>query len=257
MQVLTIVLAMHVAVVAPETEFKEQQITFTGGDYKDEVFKYRLLEPAKIEPGKKYPLVLFLHGAGERGDNNLAQLMFLPTQMCQPEWREKYPCFFLAPQCRAGKKWVEVPWNAKASEPQAGSSDQMQVVIQILEKTLKENPIDPSRLYLTGLSMGGYGSWDLAMRMPERFAAVVPICGGGDERGAKKLVGLPIWVFHGDADGAVPVERSRSMVEAIKKAGGDPKYSELQGVGHNSWTPAYEDPEGVIPWMFKQQRTVR
>ena len=87
--------------------------------------------------------------------------------------------------------------------------------------------------------MGGYGSWDLAERMPERFAALVPICGGGDEAQADRLVGLPIWAWHGDADQAVPVERSRRMIAAIEKAGGKPKYTELPGVGHDSWTPAY------------------
>jgi predicted peptidase len=254
MYALTVLIAMHVSAVAPETEFQEKQITFTGGEYKDEVFKYRLLEPLKIEAGKKYPLVLFLHGAGERGNDNVTQLLYLPTQMCQPEWREKYPCYLLAPQCRSDKKWVNVPWVGKASQPQPEVSEQMLAAVQMLEKTLKEHPIDVTRIYLTGLSMGGYGSWDLAMRMPERFAAVAPICGGGDNDQAAKLVGMPIWVWHGDADNAVPVERSRTMIEAIKKAGGNPKYTELKGVGHNCWTPAYGNPDGVVPWMFEQRK---
>jgi predicted peptidase len=92
------------------------------------------------------------------------------------------------------------------------------------------------------------------MRMPERFAAVAPICGGGDERGAAKLVGVPIWAWHGGADNIVPVERSRSMIEAIQKAGGKPEYTELKGVGHNSWGPAYESPDSVVPWMFEQHK---
>jgi predicted peptidase len=103
--------------------------------------------------------------------------------------------------------------------------------------------------------MGGYGSWELATRMPDRFAAVVPICGGGDEHWADHLVNVPIWAWHGDADPAVPVERSRKMIEAIKQSGGHPKYTELKGVGHNSWTPAYSDPEGPIPWMFEHVKS--
>lgn len=255
MYAMMVVVAMQFADVAPESVFQEKQITFTGGDYKDEVFKYRLLTPEKVEPGKKYPLVLFLHGAGERGNDDVRQLAYFPTQMCQPEFRQKYPCFLLAPQCRTNKKWVDVPWGAKKSEPLADApSDQMQVVIQILDKTIKENPIDTSRIYLTGLSMGGYGSWDLAMRMPEKFAAVAPICGGGDERGAAKLVGVPVWAWHGGADNVVPPERSRTMIEAIKKAGGHPKYSELEGVGHSSWGQAYEGPNNLLPWMFEQRK---
>jgi predicted peptidase len=101
--------------------------------------------------------------------------------------------------------------------------------------------------------MGGYGTWDLAARRPELFAAAVPICGGGDVKMADKLAKVPIWVFHGDKDGAVPVERSREMIAAIEKAGGKPKYTEYKGVGHDSWTATYRDPK-VIAWLFEQKR---
>jgi predicted peptidase len=238
--------------------YEEKTVRYTGGEYKDEAFKYRLLKPAKIEEGKTYPLVVFLHGAGERGDDNVAQLKYFPEMMAKAEYREKYPCFIIAPQCREGKSWSGFgrrrnnAGNAAsdANEP----SDQLKVVMQILDKTIKENPVDSSRLYLTGLSMGGYGSWDWATREPDRFASVVPICGGGDDSKADRLVKLPIWAVHGDADEAVPVERSRTMIAAIKKAGGNPKYTELAGVGHNSWTPAYTDPDGVVKWMFEQKK---
>lgn len=250
-----VALAMETIAVAPEEVFEEQQVTYNGGEYKDEVFKYRLLKPSRIEDGKKYPVVLFLHGAGERGTDNRGQLQYLPAQMCQPAWRDKYPCFLIAPQCRPDRKWVEVNWGDRKSVKQEEPTDQIKVVMQILDKVLKENPADLDRIYLTGLSMGGYGSWDLAMRMPERFAAAAPICGGGDETNAAKLVKLPIWAWHGDADNAVPVERSRDMIAAITKAGGRPKYTELKGVGHNSWTPAYENPDGVVPWLFDQKRS--
>jgi dienelactone hydrolase len=129
-------------------------------------------------------------------------------------------------------------------------------VIAALEDTLQREPIDPARISLTGLSMGGYGSWDLAARMPERFAAVLPICGGGDEATAAKIKDLPIWCFHGDADTAVRVERSRTMIEALRAAGGAPKYSELAGVGHDSWTPAYRDPD-VLAWLFAQKKPAK
>ncbi len=102
--------------------------------------------------------------------------------------------------------------------------------------------------------MGGYGSWDLAERMPERFAALAPVCGGGDETKADRLAALPIWAWHGDADTAVPVERSRRMVAAIERAGGKPKYTELPGVGHDSWTPAYHGPDNLLAWLFAQSK---
>jgi predicted peptidase len=131
----------------------------------------------------------------------------------------------------------------------------MKIAVAILDEVLKTEPIDPDRVYLTGLSMGGYGTWDLAERMPKRFAAAVPICGGGDDTKANRLVGLPLWAWHGDADPAVPVERSRQMIAAIKTAGGNAKFTELPGVGHDSWTKAYTDPEGAIPWLFEQRRS--
>lgn len=219
-------------------------------------FAYRLLEPESITPGTRYPLVIFLHGAGERGTDNLNQLQYLPTWMAEKTARKTYPCFVLAPQCRNDEKWADVSWSDLKSTPHSPTPTvDMMAVIAAIEETMKREPVDPARIYLTGLSMGGYGSWDLAARMPERFAAVIPICGGGDEATAAKIKALPIWCFHGDADTAVPVERSRTMIEALRVAGAEPKYSELAGVGHDSWTPAYRDPD-VLAWLFAQKKPV-
>lgn len=233
--------------------FQEHVYAYTGGEYKNEQFGYRLLEPARIEPGKQYPVVLFLHGAGERGTDNNLQLLYFPEQMAADEYREKYPCFLIAPQCRPERTWTGVSLRSKSSQAPDEPGDQLQVALGILDEVLANYPADPKRVYLTGLSMGGFATWDAAARFPKRFAAVVPICGGGDESKAQRLVKLPIWAVHGDKDEAVPVERTRKMIEAVRRAGGEPKYTELEGVGHNSWTPAYSDPEGVLPWMFQQR----
>lgn len=216
--------------------------------------RYRLLAPAATRPGDRHPLVLFLHGAGERGTDNLAQLKYLPAWLAEPAARERFPCHVLAPQCRPEKKWADADWSATESTAQSPApTPDMLGAIAALEDTLRREAVDPDRVFVTGLSMGGYGTWDLAARMPGRFAAALPICGGGDERTAAKLVALPIWCFHGDADRAVPVERSRTMIEAIRAAGGEPRYTELAGVGHDSWTPAYRDP-AVLEWLFSQRR---
>ncbi len=217
-------------------------------------FPARLLRPKTLEPGQSYPLILYLHGMGERGEDNGAQLRFLPEWMAQPEARRRYPCFLLAPQCRPDRFWVETPRAFDRAVPRRPPGPQMQAVINLLEEALAELPVDTRRLYLTGLSMGGYGSWDLGTRLADRWAAVAPICGGGDELYADRLVGVPVWAWHGDADDVVPVEKSRSMIDAIRRAGGDPKYTELAGVGHDSWTPAYTHDDGVLPWMFAQRR---
>jgi predicted peptidase len=217
-------------------------------------FGCRLLAPVKIEPGRKYPLVVFLHGAGERGADNVLQLKYLPAWLAVPAARERHPCFVLAPQCRMDERWVDVSWADKTSIPRAAEpTTDLRAVMAMLEAVLNDEPIDPDRVYLTGISMGGFGTWDLASRMPDRFAALLPICGGGDERTAARIAGIPTWVVHGDADKAVPVERSRTMVEAVKAAGGTVKYTEYEGVGHDSWTPAYRDP-ATLEWLFKQRR---
>ena len=234
--------------------FEAREITFTGGEYSNEIFRYRLLKPQDARPGEEYPLVLFLHGAGERGTDNRVQIKHFPELLAQPENRQRYPCYLIAPQCRPDRLWVETPRAFDRDAPRQPPGPQMQVVINILEEVLGEFPVDRRRMYLTGLSMGGYGSWDLGTRLAERWAAVAPICGGGDELYADRLVGVPVWAWHGDADDVVPVARSRRMIEAIRRAGGEPKYTELAGVGHDSWTPAYNDPAGLVPWMFAQRR---
>jgi len=152
------------------------------------------------------------------------------------------------------ERWVDVSWADKTSMPRAAEpTTDLRAVMAMLESVLNDEPIDQDRVYLTGISMGGFGTWDLAARKPERFAAILPICGGGDERVAGHLTALPTWCFHGDADTAVPVARSRSMIAAVRAAGGRPVYSELPGVGHDSWTPAYRDPF-VLDWLFTQRR---
>lgn len=236
-------------------EFEIRSLQFTGGDYKDETFRYLVLPPAKVEPGKQYPLVLFLHGAGERGDNPQKLLPHFPTQMAKPEWRDKFPCYLVVPQCRDGVMWIHAKWSDKESSPMpAEPTAQLQMAKAVLDKSLKELPVDHDRVYLTGLSMGGFGSWELAMWHPKLFAALAPVCGGGDEAQAGRLKNLPIWTGHGTADTVVWPIRSQRMVDAVKKTGGSIKYTEYEGVGHNSWTPFYSQPDGVVSWMFQQKR---
>ena len=136
-------------------------------------------------------------------------------------------------------------------------SEQMQTVMQMIETTLKDEAIDPDRVYLTGLSMGGFGSFDLAIRHPDLFAAIAPICGAADPTKVSVLKDTPLWIVHGSDDNVVLPDRSRSAVKALTDAGGHPIYVELPGVGHNSWTPAYADNDGLVPWLFRQRRTAK
>ena len=210
-------------------------------------YPYRLLKPT--EPDKSAPLVVFLHGAGERGDDNLAQLTYLPTWALSAGHLQDKACYLLAVQCPADEQWA--PYEV-SNEPLGDASPSLQAVIAAMQQVINRENVDLSRIYLTGLSMGGYGSWDLAARHPRWFAAVVPICGGGRLETASQLVDVPIWAFHGTNDTVVQEAESRMMIEAIRAAGGRPAYSPLPDVGHGSWHFAY-GPRGAIEWMFGQE----
>ncbi len=199
-----------------------------------------LMKPANIEEGKTYPLVLALHG---RGGNTTAATVLGSATM-----RRKYPCFVLAPASTRAGVWALPRDFAKLKGKQM-----LPAALEALEFVKTKHPIDADRVYVTGQSMGGFGSFGAIALSPKTFAAAVPICGGWSAKDADKMKNVPIWVFHGDADRTVPVERSRTMIEAIKKAGGQPKYTEYKGVGHNSWSKAYNDDE-TWKWMFAQTR---
>ncbi len=215
---------------------------------------YRVLRPAKAEAGKKYPLVLFLHGAGERGDNNEAQLVHGSALFIKKENRAKFPAFVIFPQCPNGKRWVEVDWSDKKPHVSPKKpSDPMRLTKRMLDQFLKDNAVDADRIYVMGLSMGGFGTWDFAQRYPDVVAAAAPICGGADNATAERIKHIPIWTFHGSADTAVWPERTRSMVEELKNVKGNIRYSEYAKVGHNSWSRAFAEPE-LLTWMFAQKR---
>jgi predicted peptidase len=220
--------------------------TFKGAD--GGTLLYRIHAPKGKEG--KLPLVLFLHGAGERGDDNAAQVKHGIKQFLARQ--EKYPCVLVVPQCPKGQSWAAIRRGASPTQEEK-SSGPMTLTIELVDSLRKELPVDPARLYVTGLSMGGYGTWDLLMRKPAMFAAGVPVCGGGDVSKAATIAKIPQWVFHGDQDKAVPVDYSRKMVEAMKAAGGEPKYTEYPGVGHNSWDNAYAD-DALYEWLFSQKQ---
>ncbi|MFO0866170.1 MAG: PHB depolymerase family esterase [Gemmataceae bacterium] len=248
---LAFTLLLGASMLPAQEPAKYEKHVFEKGGQK---LPYRLLKPAKIEEGKKVPLVLFLHGAGERGDNNEAQLVHGSGLFLKPKVREAYPAFVLFPQCPNNKRWVEVDWGQKTTHKQpADPSMPMGLTKLLVDQMHKEQAIDGKRIYVMGLSMGGYGTWDWAARYPELTAAIAPICGGADDSTAEKLKNIPVWAFHGADDTVVWPQRSRSMVNALKKVGGDAKLTEYEKVGHGSWGPAFNEPE-LLPWMFSQKK---
>lgn len=217
------------------------------------VVKYRWSAPEKTEPGKTYPLVLFLHGAGERGDDNSAQLKHGVMPIIKGAEKLGTPVFLIAPQCPAGRWWSP----ADASKTRLIAADQpnalLEAVLALVTSIQKEHPVDPKRFHVTGISMGGFGTWDLLGRAPERIASAIPICGGGDPALVAKFKNVPVWAFHGEADQVVPARGTRDMIEALEKAGGKPKATYYPEVGHDSWTTTYDNPE-VIRWLLDHSK---
>lgn len=206
---------------------------------------FRYLPPPRDGSSERYPLVVFLHGAGKRGRDGVSPLRTLPTLLETDAERARRPCGVLVPQCPDHLTW---------STPIGGKRDLLDVVVAMIEQIVADEPIDPDRIFLTGLSMGGYGAWSLAAKRPDLFAAVVPVCGGGDPKTAGRLRSLPLWALHGLDDQVVPPEQSREMVIAVRALGGSPLLSELEGVGHASWPHAYSPDGEVLSWMFSQYR---
>ncbi len=218
-----------------------------------EVLTCQLRAPQFLQPGKSYPLILFLHGSGECGtDNEKHTRVGLPALLrqlvLQPE-----PVIVVAPQCQAGNWWVKklaMQPDYRASKEPASS---LEIALELCNHLVKSKQADPNRLYITGLSLGGFGTWDAIQRNPSYFAAAVPICGGGDTSYARALKTIPIWAFHGGEDKNVHPDCSRRMVLAIKDAGGKITYTEYEKGQHAIWDNAYSD-RALLPWLLKQTR---
>ncbi len=202
--------------------------------------KYVLFVPHDYQGDKAYPLILFLHGAGEREGGKKAPVEVGIGPAIKKLGEKDFQFFVLIPRCGANPR----NWRADGQDAQRA--------LAMLAEVQKDFKIDAKRISLTGLSMGGYGTWSLAAKYPDRCAAIVPICGGGSTKEIDKIKHIPCWCFHGDADKAVSVEQSRAMIKALKAAGAEPKYTEYPGVGHNSWDKAYETSE-LYEWLLKQQ----
>lgn len=229
--------------------FERAQYVNASGD----TLRYRLLKPANYNPKKKYPLVIFLHGSGERGTDNEAQIKHITALFTDEQNRQQFPCFVFAPQCPPDNRWMDRVSPEATVQQKSEAAPPLQLTREAVDQLMKTYKINKKRQYVTGLSMGGFGTWDLITRYPKRFAAAIPICGGGDPGKAIPIKKLPIWVFHGADDPVVKPERSRDMVAALKAAGSKVKYTEYPGVGHDSWVKAYQEPD-LLPWLFKQKR---
>lgn len=211
-----------------------------------DTLRYRLMKPLDPEPQEKYPLVIALHGGAGSGTDNLVQVdgSWTAQLLSKPSNREKYPAFLFVPQCPTGSSWGGVPNIPVVDE----------LVFEAIDTLEAEFSIDKTRRYVMGESLGGYGTWHFISTQPEMFAAAVPICGGGKPNFAHKIKEVPIWAFHGAQDRIVQVEGSRKMIAALKQAGGNPLYTEFADEGHII-SESFEKTEGLLDWVFAQQRS--
>lgn len=208
-------------------------------------------------PGEsKLPLVLFLHGSGERGSDNKKQLTNGVYNFVSSGNQEKYPCFVVVPQCPENNRWVEVDFRKPYHKQSDRISKPLGMALDLIDSLANHYAVDKQRIYVTGLSMGGFGTWDLIERYPAYFAAAIPVCGGGDELLAGRLVNIPIWAFHGKKDNVVMPSRSENMIHAIRKAGGQPRCTIYPDLGHACWNETYSDPE-LFEWLFTQSNPRR
>jgi len=248
---LLVILCAVPAAARVETGFLDRTVSVSGSTY-----RYQVYVPADFGSKKSWPIILFLHGAGERGSDGLRQTDVGIGHAIRLD-ASRFPFIVVLPQCGQGEIW--------------GEPDMQALALAALDASTEEFHGDRKHVYLSGISMGGFGTWEVAARNPGRFAAIVPICSGVQPNKdwpqlrvtlsddpkitdpfaevARRIGKTPVWMFHGDADPLVPVEQSRHMAEALKAAGADFKYTEYPGVDHNSWDKAYAEPE-LLSWLL-------
>lgn len=239
----------------------------TKEDFKREQFisdsdtlNYRILYPKEFSKSKKYPVVLVLHGAGERGDDNESQLVHGSDLFLKEENRDKYPAIVIFPQAPKEDYWAKVevkrdtmPFQFDFKNKEAPTKS-LNLVMKMMDSVVARNYVIKDRVYVGGLSMGGMGTYEILYKKPEMFAAAFAICGGANPEIAEDYAkGLNIWIFHGEKDDIVPPRLSKTMARAINHYGGNAKVSLYPDDNHNSWDSAFSEPY-LLPWLFSQKK---
>ena len=250
-----ILFLIFIASLPGTPELNAQPSLFASAVYKSpagDSLPYRLLIPDGNR-SRKYPLVVFLHGSGERGTDNDAQLKWGVPNFATDYNLKMHPAIVIAPQCPPNQRWSNTEDKPGGMRLLPEPSRPGALVIELIREAVRRMPVDTSRIYITGLSMGGYGTFDLLARYPELFAAALPVCGAGDAATAPRMAKVPMWIVTGAEDPAVAPEATHAMFEALMKAGAKPGYTQYPEVGHFSWIHAYSDPL-ILEWLFRQRK---
>lgn len=255
MKKLVLFLALFISVLSLSAQFEKASIMVNGNN-----LPYRIMFPENYDEAKQYPLLVFLHGAGERGNDNEKQLTHGKQFLIDNFHTGANQAIVIAPQCPENSYWANSVRHQIGDKItfKIGAADEptqtMKTLMFLIQDWVSSGKVDTSRVYIGGLSMGGMGTLELLWRMPQTFAAAFPICGGGD------LNKLPVyakntavWLFHGDIDGVVPVENSRNIYNRLKELGGDVEYTEYKGVNHNSWDNAFQE-KTLGSWLFSHKK---
>ncbi len=234
----------------------EAKMLIEGND----TLRYRIMYPKNFQEDGNYPVILFLHGAGERGSDNQRQLTHGAKLFATDYLQEEYPAIVIFPQCPEESYWASVDVD-RSSYPinlefryNEGPTKPLEMVMDLLETTIEHEYTNDRQVYLMGLSMGGMGTFELLNRKPDTFAAAIPICGGGDPDTVSMYAkNTPLWVFHGAQDNVVNPLQSMEMVSALLKTGAHPKFTMYDFANHNSWDPAFAEPD-LLPWLFSKKK---
>lgn len=247
---LTFMVPAALAQMPDTTQFRA--CSYTGGG---ETLLYRIYQsPAVSGDDACAPLVLFLHGAGERGNDNVSQLLNCMGGFVTDSIATRFPFRLVVPQCPEEVKWVDTDWTLLHHDMLPEPTTPLRLALDLVDMLVSLHLADPSQIYVCGLSMGGFGTWEALQRRPDLFAAAIPICGGGDPAYAARLVDIPIRAFHGEDDTVVHTSRTRDMEKAVIDAGGKKlKAKYYPGTGHGSWVPAFREP-GILAWLFSNRK---
>tara|TARA_B110000467_G_scaffold78954_1_gene71350 strand:+ start:1967 stop:2743 length:777 start_codon:yes stop_codon:yes gene_type:complete len=223
--------------------------------YKNDTLNYRILKPLNYNPNEQYPVHLFLHGSGERGNDNSSQLTHGGKLFLKKENREKYNSWVIFPQCSENDRWPSLSsdqWNNSFDNKVSKPNKSLGLVIRLMDEFIEKKQVDKHRIYVSGLSMGGMGTFEILFRRPNMFAAATPICGNGIPQLAKLYANkVPVWIFHGSDDNVVSPKYSLAMAKAIIEAGGSPKMTLYENTGHGSWNNAFAEKD-FLKWIHSK-----